>query len=500
MTTSSEKKRVGIIAISHESNTFIDAPTTLEDFQKSLFVTGEEVRTRYGAAHHEVSGFFQTLAEAGIEAVPIIFAQTAPWGVVSDEALDTIWTCTLEGLRSAGRLDGVLAAPHGAGVNASRPDMDGWWLGQLRRFIGPDLPLIATMDPHVNLSPAMVEACDALIAYRQNPHLDQRERGAEAAKLMIRTLQDGIRPVMAASFPPVTINIERQLTSAEPMLSVIREVDSVRALPGILTASAAFGFPYADVSDMGSAFVVVSDGNPALARQQAERLGTWLMENRERFRGEMITPDEALDMAGSAPKPVGLLDMGDNLGGGAPGDSTVLARLCQQRKIRNVFLPIPDAESVAAAQEAGIGARIRLKVGGKLSMTPEPPLEVNATVVSLHDGIYHEAKARHGGKTGGNMGPTAIIRTDDGFTIMLTSRRAGPNNSAEPLRACGLKAEDFDILIIRGVHAPIGAYAELCPTLIRVNTPGVTSADMETLEYRNRRKPLFPFEDPSGAS
>ncbi|HRJ72713.1 MAG TPA: M81 family metallopeptidase [Terrimicrobiaceae bacterium] len=496
MSTTVRRKRVGIIAISHESNTFIETPTTLADFERTLFLTGEEVRTQFGAAHHELSGFFQALAESEIDAVPIIFAQTAPWGVVSDEALDVIWQRTCDGLLAAGPLDGILAAPHGAAVNASRPDMDGWWLGELRRWIGPDTPLIATMDPHVNLSAAMVAACDALIAYRQNPHLDQRDRGIEAANLMIRTLRGEIRPVMAAAFPPIAINIERQLTSAEPMLSVTRELDAVRALPGILTASIALGFPYADVSDLGSAFVVVSDGNAGLARQQADRLESWLTENRERFRGEMIPPEVALDQARNAPKPVGLLDMGDNLGGGAPGDSTVLARLCRERNIRNVFLPVPDAESAAAARAAGVGARLRLKIGGKLSMSPEPPLEVDATVVSLHDGLYHETKARHGGKTRGDMGPTAIVRTEDGFTIMLTTRRGGPNNSAEPLRACGLQAADFDFLIIRGVHAPIGAYAELCPTLIRVNTPGVTSADMETLSYHHRRKPLFPFEDP----
>ncbi len=495
MTTTTKMKRVGIIGIYHESNTFIPSPTTLEIYKKSLLLIGEEVREKYSEAHHEISGFFQTLAKAGIEAVPIVLAHATPWGKVTDEALDTIWQIVADGLRAAGPLDGILAAPHGAGVNESRPDMDGWWLGEVRKLIGPSVPLIATMDPHVNLSPAMVSVCDALIAYRENPHLDQKARGIEAAELMVRTLRGEIRPVLAAAFPALAINIERQLTSAEPMLGVHRKLDSVRSMPGILSASIALGFPYADIHDMGSAFVVVADNQPGFARDQADRLGRWLIDNRELFRGEMISPEDALRRAATAPKPVGLLDMGDNVGGGAPGDSTVLARLCLESGVSRVFFHVPDPGSVAAAQAAGIGGRLRLKVGGKLPMTPAEPLELEVTVVSFHDGKYSESQPRHGGQTGGDMGPTVIVRSEEGFTIMLTSRRGGPIVSLQPMLVCGLKPDDFDILVIKGVHAPIGAYAEVCPTLIRVNTPGVTTADMESIPYLHRRKPLFPFEE-----
>lgn len=488
------KLRVGIIGIYHESNTFIPDPTTLEHYRDSTFLLGEEIRERYSHAHHEISGFLQTLAQEGLEAVPLIFAHTQPWGKVTDDALDTIWSLVCEGLRREGRLDGILAAPHGAAVNESRPDMDGWWLGELRRRVGPKLPIIATMDPHGNFSPAMASACDAVVAYRENPHLDQRERGIEAAKLMAGTLRGEIRPVCAAAFPPVAINIERQLTSSEPMLSVQRELEKVRRTPGILSASIALGFPYADVPEMGSAFLVVADNDPALAQEQAGELASWLAQNRERFRGEMISPEEALDRAEISQKPAGLLDMGDNVGGGAPADSTVLARLCEASGRFRTFVCLADAESVQAARQAGIGARLKMKLGGKLPMTPAPPLEAEATVLSFHDGKYTETQPRHGGKTGGDMGPTVIVKTDRGLTAMLTTHRTVPS-SLQQLLSCGVRPEDFDILLIKGVHAPIGAYAEACPTLIRVNTPGVTTADMESLSYHHRKKPLFPFEE-----
>ena len=488
--------RVGIIAIQHESNTFIPEPTTFDLFRQSIFSLGECIRMNYGNAHHEVAGFLQTLDTNGVEAVPIIFAIASPWGKVTDEARLALWQIASEALDKAGPLDGILAAPHGAAVSESEPDMDAWWLAQLRAKVGANVPIIATMDLHGNLSPDKVATCQALIAYRENPHLDQRQRGVEAAELMVRTLRGEIHPTAAGAFPPVAINIERQLTGSEPLLGLQHELEKVRATPGVLSASLAMGFPYADFAYMGSAFVVITDNDPKLASQQADRLSQWLMEHRERFRGELISPEVALEKAAISPKPVGLLDMGDNEGGGAPGDSTVIAHLCRKNSSLRTLLIVPDEESVRAAMEVGIGMRVSLKIGGKLPMTPAPPLEAEVTVISLHDGKYTETQPRHGGQVGGDMGPTAVVQTDFGMTVVLMSRRgSGVTFSAQPLISCGLKPADFDAIIIKGVHAPVGAYAEFCPTLIRVNTPGVTTADMDTLPYLHRRKPLFPFEE-----
>lgn len=495
MSASTTRPRVAIIGLYHESNTFIPDPTTFESFKRGTFLLGEEIREKYSNAHHEISGFFEVLAANDIEAVPITFFHAVPWGKVSDEALDTVWGMIEEGLNKAGKLDGVLAAPHGAGVNESRPDMDGWWLTKLREKVGPDLPIIGTMDPHVNLSPKMVKACNALISYRENPHLDQRARGREAATLMVRTLRGEIRPVMGFAMPPVAINIERQLTRAEPILSLTRQVDAVRETPGVLSASTILGFPYADVEEMGTSFVVVTDNDPALAQEKADALAAWLVENRELYRGVMISPEEAFKMVENAPKPVGLLDMGDNLGGGAPGDSMLLPSLFEKSGKYRVLLPVPDRESYEAAAKAGVGARIRLKIGGKLPMSPVPPLETEVTVVSFHDGIYKETQPRHGGKTGGKLGPTVIVKTDGGLTVAITSNRASMSTSPAAYRSCCIEPKDFDVIILRGVHAPVGGFFDICPTLIRVNTPGVTSADMESFTYHNRRRPLFPFEE-----
>ncbi len=488
--------RIGILGIQHESNTFYPQAAELGNFQNEILVRGEGIRPLYEKAHHEVSGFLEGIDQAGFEAVPLLMAFAMPCGAVSDHALDSLWEMALEELDQAGHLDGILVAPHGAAVNCSRPDMDGWWLGELRKKVGAEIPIIAVIDPHANLSPAMVASCEAVIAYRENPHVDQKQRGLEAAYLMARTLRKEVKPVSAASFPAVAMNIESHSTLEEPMLSVAGELDRVRAVDGVLSASVVMGYPYADVSDMGSSLVVVTDNDAALAKRLAQQLGDWLVANRSLFRGNLISPEQAVREAAVSPKPVALLDMGDNLGGGAPADSTVLVSLCARlRPTLKTFVSLFDPESVEEAQRVGIGATVTLRMGGKCPLSPAPPFEEQVSVLKLHHGLYHEEMPRHGGQTEFDMGPTAVVVTEGGLTVMLTSRMTLPS-SVSQLTCCGLHPSDFDLLILKGVHSPVAAYQASCRTMIRVNTPGVTTADMERLSYAHRRRPLFPFEDP----
>ena len=145
------------------------------------------------------------------------------------------------------------------------------------------LPIIATMDPHANLSQAMVEATDALIAYRTNPHLDQRETGENAAALMARTLNGEIKPVQRAAFPPMAINIQSQQTAEPPLSRLYEHAARLRAESEIVSDSIVLGFPYADVAEMGSATLVVTNDDPGLAGVLAHELAVEMWEMREDF-------------------------------------------------------------------------------------------------------------------------------------------------------------------------------------------------------------------------
>lgn len=494
-------KRVGILALLHESNTFIPQPTTLRHFEENLVLVGEPVRERMAGTHHEVGGFFEGLDQAGVKAVPVFAARAVPYGTITAEAFDSLVNRLLEALAAAGPLDGLLVAPHGATVSERARDADGYWLGRVRQQVGPDLPIVGTLDPHANLSPAMVTATQALIAYRTNPHLDQRQRGIEAASLLTRTLAGEVRPTQAAVFPPMAINIERQCTHEAPCTGLYRLADEILKRPHVLSDSILLGFPYADVEEMGSAVLVVTDNQPALAQNLADELASYLWEHRQEFVGRLISVEDAVARASQLPGPVCLLDMGDNVGGGSPGDGTILAQALRQRGVGPAFVCLYDPVAVEAAERVGVGGHLTEGLGGKLDSWHGAPLAGEFVVQSLHEGTFEEPEPRHGGFTRCDQGQTAIVREGQ-LTVMLTSRRMPPF-SLRQLTSCGIVPQEFQVLVAKGVNAPLAAYAPVCPHLLRVNTPGVTTADMNALTFHHRRRPMFPFEpeaawDPRG--
>lgn len=484
--------RVGIVALQHESNTFLSGPTTLAHFERDLLAEGEAVRAKLAGTHHEVAGFFAGLAAEGVEAVPVFAARALPFGAIIADAADELVRRLLAAVDCAGRLDGWLAAPHGAAVAENHPDFDGHWLTLLRERVGKGVPVVGTLDLHANLSPKMVAACDALIAYRTNPHLDQMERGIEAAALVSSAVRQELRPVAAACFPPLAVNIERQATAEPHWRPLLDLAERQREEAGALSNSLVYGFPYADVPEMGSAVVAVTDDDRPLAERLAGELAGLWWDRRRDFAGVLVGVAEAIDRAAELPGPVGLLDMGDNVGGGSPGDGTILAHELHARRLGPSLVVLSDPEAVRLADAAGVAARLALRMGGKTDDRHGPPLEAAVTVIGVSDGRFEEPAVRHGGIRHFDQGRTAAVRTDSGLTLVLTSRRMAPF-SLHQLTSCGLDPASFRVLVAKGVHAPVAAYAPVCRHMIRVNTPGVTTADMGMLGYRHRRR-LFPFE------
>lgn len=485
--------RIGILAFLHESNTFSHQPTTIESFRQNLLLSGKPIEAALAKAHHEVGGFLQGLADAGAEAVPLFAARALPSGTIQAADFTALVNHLLDTVRRAGALDGILVAPHGATVSEEHPDADGHWLSELRELVGPDLPIIGTLDAHTNLSPLMVKSCDALVAYRTNPHLDQRDRGIEAANLMVRTVRGDITPVMSAVFPPMAISIERQCTE-EPHLQPLYEVANQQLTnAGVLSNSILLGFPYADVEEMGAAVIVVTDNDLPLADRFALELGKTMWDMREQFGGGFTSVAEALDQCNHLSGPICLLDMGDNVGGGSSADGTELLAAIHAAQIGPAFGCLYDPQAVAACDSAGVGAQLQLSVGGKTDNLHGEPIQVEVTVRSLHAGKFSEPLPRHGGITEFDQGRTAIVETAGGLTLMLTSLRMVPF-SLQQLISCELDPASFRILVAKGVNAPIAAYRDVCTSFIRVNTIGSTCADMSRLNYQHRRRPMFPLE------
>lgn len=485
--------RVAIAAFMHESNTFATQRTGLQQFRDAQWDYGADLIATWKVAHHEIGGMLQGCGEAGLDIVPVMAASATPSGMVTAEAYEHIVGGLIEHLDQAQPFEGLLLALHGSMVSEHYPDADGETLRRVRERLGPDFPIIATLDMHANVSAAMAVHATALIAYRTYPHVDQRERGIEAAQLMARLLRGEAHPCVAHRKLPLLIHIVQQYTGSGPLAEVFREVERIAAQPGMLSVSVAPGYIYADVADMGVSVVAVADGDLKLAENQADALAEFVFGMRGELNAALPGVEEAVRLAKDTPGTVCLMDSGDNIGAGSPGDATFILSELLRQGVPNICAVIYDPDAAKACFEAGVGASVALEVGGKTDTKHGTPVAIPGSVVRLHDGVFEEPEPRHGGTRLFDQGPTAVIATEEGHTIVVNSLRVMPT-SLHQLLSLGIDPQRHKAIIVKGVTAPRAAYDPIAARVIAVDSPGVSQAGPESFVYHNRPRPLFPLE------
>jgi microcystin degradation protein MlrC len=484
--------RIAIAGLMHESNTFNPLRTDRAAFAAQSLTFGPALLDEWRDAHHEIGGFLEAVAADGDEPVPILMAWATPSGPVVDGILDELTGALIDGLRQE-RPDGLLLALHGAMVAESHPDADGEILSRLRHAF-PDLPMVVTFDLHGNLSQRQIDCCNAAVAYRTCPHVDQRECGQRAARLLRRMLHNEARPAQALVKPPLIVNIMVHDTSCEPLRSFLDEARTLEKQPGILAVSLLPGFPYADVPQMGPSVLVVTDGDPALARREADRLADRLWQNRARLVATL--PDAATAVTRALQEtrlPVVLVDTGDNVGGGSAGDGTVVLSELLRQGATDAVVCLYAPEEVRRCAAAGVGREVRLTVGGKVDRLHGDPVAVAGRVRVLHDGTYTEPQVRHGGKRINHMGLTALVELEGRNLLVLTSQRHPPFSLGQ-LTCLGVRPELQRVLVVKAAIAYKAAYAPVAGTIIEVDTPGLTAVNPQRFAYRHIRRPMYPLD------
>ena len=487
--------RIAIAGFAHESNTFASQPTRLEDF--SIY-EGEEILPQYGNTFHEVAGYIAGAKEYDFELHPIIEAGATPSGTVTREAYEEVTGRILQGLKNGPELDGVLLALHGAMVAEDFPQADGETVRRVREAMGPDFPIAVTHDYHANVPPQLVEEADALIIYKTNPHIDQRERGLQAASILTRTIRGEVRPTSAIVKPEVLFNIYFHNTSRPPMEPLMRAAIELEKEPGILGCSIAGGYQYADVPWMGPSIAVITDGDEERARREAEQLGERMWAGREELIAKVADPAAAVKEAMTSEKfPVALMDFGDNIGGGSAGDSTFILEQLLEQQADGWVVTLWDPEAVAACASAGIGGRVSLQVGGKTDDMHGATQNVEGKVRTLHDGSYEETERRHGGGRNIDQGLPAVVAVEagepgKGGLLLLNSVRAMPN-SIHQITCVGIQPHQQKILAAKGAVAPRAAYEPVSARVIEVDSGGATAIHRPHEEYELARKSLYEW-------
>jgi microcystin degradation protein MlrC len=487
------KHRIAIAGFMHESNTFSLVPADRAAFAAQSLLFGDFLVDEWRDAHHEVGGFLEAADVEGFDPVPIVMAWATPSGPVTDDVFEEVTACIIDGLRSS-RPDGLLLALHGAMVADSHPHADAEVLARLRAVLGPDFPVVVTLDLHGNISPRLVERCHAAVAYRTYPHVDQRECGRRAARLLVRMLRGEIRPCQALAKPPLIVNIMCQETSRHPMRSFLERARALEQRPGVLAASVLPGFAYADVPQMGPSIVIVTDGDAELARREANHLADELWQARDQLAVHLPEAPAAVRQALQSDRlPVVLVDCGDNVGGGSAGDGTVILGelLCQGASNSVVCLFAPS--EVRECAQVGVDREVRLVVGGKVDRQHGDPIAITGRVRLVHDGTYIEREPRHGGRRVNHMGPTALVEMENGNLLVLTSQRHPPFSLGQ-LTCLGIQPQQKRILVVKAAIAYKAAYGPIAGTIIEVDTPGLTAVDPNRFSYRLIRRPMFPID------
>ncbi|MEX0727147.1 MAG: M81 family metallopeptidase [Planctomycetaceae bacterium] len=491
-------KRVITGGVSHETSTFTPVPTTLEAFKERFLVRGDEMLKTFENTNTTIGGFIDGAKKHGFQLIPTILAEANTGAPTSRETFDGIVDELLDGIKHAGIIDGVLLELHGSmcvgdldDPNDGLPDAEGYLLEKIRKLVGPDVPILAELDIHSNVTELMIENADVLLGRRSYPEVDMNERARDCADILARIWTEGIKPTMALRQIPMVWGMN-QVTAHSPMKEAIAELRRIESQPGVICGSIATCYFLADVPDMGASVYVVTDNDRAAAQRYADELGEWCYARKADWHFYMPTTKEALALAEAAGKfPVVFADMRDNTGGGSPGDSTGTLRAFVDAGVKPAcVLNITDPESVQQCHAAGAGATVSLMVGGKSTPLQGEPVSMTAKVVAVSDGRFHYAGPMFAGLEN-CLGPSAHIE-QDGIHVLLTTLREQPFDTAFAL-SLKLDPKQMKYIGVKSAAHFRAGFEAWAGAIYVVSEPSVH--DLGNLPYKRLKRKLYPLDN-----
>jgi len=486
-------RTVVIGQIEHETNTFSALPTGMGEFADASLHYGDDVIADLSGTNTAIGGFLRVADDEGWDVVPTVAADATPGGVVTADARETLLDQVLDGIERTDP-DGVLLALHGAMVSEAARDGDGYVLERVRRAVGDDVPVMASLDLHANVSERMATHADGLFGYDTYPHVDIGDTGETAARAMAATLRGELTPAIVVERAPLLPPLPELRTETEPMASLLAAAADAEG-DGIPDVSVFGGFAHADVDHAGVSVVGVADRSVADdVREACRALADEATDRREEFDRDYTSVADAATEAAAWDRDDTLLlaDISDNPGGGSAQDGTALLGALLDAGVEDAALAtIYDPEAVEAATEAGIGAAVSLSLGGRSGENGDP-LDVTGRVRLLSDGTYRN----YGPMSTGlevSFGRTALLEID-GIDVLVGSHRQQPYDP-EAFRSQGITPERERVLVLKSTVHYRAAFEPLVGAVREVATPGLCSPDLSAFEYEHVPRPIYPLDD-----
>jgi microcystin degradation protein MlrC len=484
--------RIGVGGLATETHTFLNEPTTIKNFEDYGVLWGSDaVDNNRGIMREYVDGYLDVLRAEGHEAIGTMVAFAGVHGWVTTEAFDKYLNGMVERFRTAGHLDGVLLALHGAMAVSGYPRPEAEMVRRVRAVVG-DVPIMVTLDLHANEDQQLTDAADAVFVCKEYPHTDMLPTGALAARCMLSTLQGKFRPAMAISKPGIITPSVFQWTQAKPATDFRDLADEwQRRYPAIYDISIAYGFGYADVPDAGASVIVVTDGDKGLAEDAARDIANYMWKRRADLALKPVpkAPEavaNALTLVKQGIRPVVIGDGSDRT-----GDSTHVMRELLRQGARNTILStMNDPAAVRQCERAGVGGVLDLALGG-WGQASGDPLAVRGTVTWLGTGDYVLTGPMGKGSVA-LCGPSAVVDIGDGNRIVITSFNHQVLDE-QGIEAFGLDFDSFDIMVLRSRVHFHAYFDQVAGATLEVDAPGMGPADLSVFEYHNVPADIFPI-------
>ncbi|XHS78274.1 M81 family metallopeptidase [Burkholderiaceae bacterium UC74_6] len=487
--------RIFVAGLVHETNSFSPLPTNVQSYADSLLIRrGEPAAMERIAAQAELGGVVAEARAHGDTLLPGLFAQTQPSGPLSRADYELLREELLADLQASLPVDSVVLVLHGAMLAEGYPDCEGDLLGRVRMLVGPDVPVGALLDLHGNLSPAMINSGALLVAVKEYPHIDYAARGRELMGFLRRMTAGELRVRGQWQRVPM-LGIFG--TTEGPMSEFVRRLEALESRPGLLSISAMHGFPWSDTPHTSAALLVYSEDKPeaiATAQSTMAELADDFYALRERAAAKRLPLNAALDQAQAAMQlyqgPVVLADTADNPGGGAACDSTFVLKELLARGITGAALGmIWDPQAVAIATAAGVGARLPLRMGGKVGPLSGDPVDLDVEVLACR------SDAQQRGLTPGGfdaLGASVAVRAR-GITIVLNSIRQQVF-SPDCFTELGVTLEDQRLIVVKSTQHFRAGFDSLAAATIYADSPGSLQVDLSAMPYKHLPRPVWPLD------
>jgi microcystin degradation protein MlrC len=480
--------RVFIATLGTETNTFSTLPTGLDDFRQAFWVEGdiESVPGSPQATPGQI--WVRRAREAGWDVVQSLFAFAPPGGITLGRDYESMRDRILDDLRAAGPVDGIILMMHGAMVAEGYPDCEGDLLTRMRDIVGPATRIGVELDLHAHIDEVILKAADIVVFYKTYPHIDHAERAHDVFDLMRRTLAGEIDPKMALSdcrtmglFPT---------TMDGPMPQFMADMSAAET-GGILSLSLNHGFPWADVERAGAKMLAIADGDIALAEDAARAFVRRFYAIRSAANLSFTPFAEAIAEAKVADnKPLLIADTADQVGSGAPGDTTHVLRALVDAGVSNAaIVPLWDPLAVGVCFRVGEGARLKLRVGGKYEPNSGPCFDADAEVLLL----ARDSFQAHLGDERIQIGDVAVVRIE-GIEVLLTSKRTNLY-SLDLMHRHGITIEDKQVIAVKNLYKHKDLFTGLVRKQLFVATPGTSNPDWQALDFVKLRRPIWPLDD-----